>query len=234
MTLRLILNADDFGYDPAVTLGIEQSMRRGVVSSTTMMVNSPHSAHAAERADGLSIGLHLNVVRFQSLSDPSREFNERDPLSPEFVARETEAQLEKLKQLLGRPATHIDVHKHAHLRPEVLQGVCHVAARVGLPVRSITQAMRDAIRAMGARTNDEFRGEADVHAYWTAPRWLAELDTLPMHGTVEFMCHPGLRPSHLKSGYAEQREIELATFTEDAAQAALSLRRLALCSWADT
>ena len=41
MTRRLILNADDFGYDPAVSRGIAESMRKGVVSSTTMIVNSP-------------------------------------------------------------------------------------------------------------------------------------------------------------------------------------------------
>src|SRR5260370_16309769 len=60
----LIINADDLGYDPAVTRGILESMRGGVVSSTTLIVNSPHSERAAASAKGLAIGLHLNLARF--------------------------------------------------------------------------------------------------------------------------------------------------------------------------
>ena len=93
---RLILNADDFGYDPDVTRGIEESMRAGVVSSTTMMVNTPWSEHAAARANGLSIGLHLNLARWTALSEPSHVFDERQvtTLDAGFVEREAEAQLD--------------------------------------------------------------------------------------------------------------------------------------------
>ena len=44
--MKLIINADDFGLTPAVTRGIYDAMTRGVVTSTTMMVN----AWAAEYA----------------------------------------------------------------------------------------------------------------------------------------------------------------------------------------
>jgi predicted glycoside hydrolase/deacetylase ChbG (UPF0249 family) len=47
---RLIVNADDLGYDPAVNEGIVQAMRSGVVTSATLMVNLPHSAHGATLA----------------------------------------------------------------------------------------------------------------------------------------------------------------------------------------
>lgn len=33
----LIINADDLGYDPAVTRGILEAMRAGLVSSATLM-----------------------------------------------------------------------------------------------------------------------------------------------------------------------------------------------------
>ena len=59
----LIINADDLGYDPAVTRGILRSMREGVVSSATFMVNTPYSEAAAREAHGLHIGLHLNLAR---------------------------------------------------------------------------------------------------------------------------------------------------------------------------
>jgi len=232
MTLRLILNADDFGYDPAVTRGIGESMRAGVVSSTTMIVNSPHSDGAAMQAKGLAIGLHLNLVRFSAVCEPSRELKDDDELDAGFVARETEAQLQRLRALIGREATHIDVHKHAHLRPSVLEGLCAVARERELAVRSINDAMRAQVRALRVKTNDAFLGDAGTDAYWTLERWREQLDAAPRDGVVELMCHPGYTPSHVKSGYGAQREVELATFVSPEARAALTERGLVLSSWA--
>lgn len=217
---RVVLNADDFGYDPAVTRGIEQAMREGLVSSTTMMVNTPHSEDAAKRSAGLSIGLHFNLARWASIADPRRSFDQEDAsaLSPAFVGEELSAQLERLRVLTGRPATHLDVHKHLHRHENVLAGVMGVAKQLGLAVRSIDDRMRRIVRAAGIRTNDAFFGDAGAEAYWTQPRFEAALRELPSDGLVELMCHPGLEPSHVKSGYSAQRPIELATFLSEASR----------------
>ena len=232
MTFRLILNADDFGYDPEVSRGIAESMRMGVVSSTTMIVNSPWSEDAARDAEGLAIGLHLNLVRFESVSAPSRELRERAQLDLQFVVRETRAQLDRLKQLIGRDATHIDVHKHAHKDPTVLGGLGIVARERGLAVRSIDAKMREALRDAGVRTNDAFLGDAGDSAYWTPERWVEQLDEAPRDGVVELMCHPGYLPKQVASGYGMQREVELATFVSPATREALKSRGLTLSSWA--
>src|SRR6059058_816174 len=96
---KLILNADDLGYDPAVTRGILESMRGGVVTSATLMVNLPYSEEAAAAAKGLAIGLHLNLARGEpvakdfprSLLGPDGGFVEprAGALSAEAVERET-------------------------------------------------------------------------------------------------------------------------------------------------
>ena len=231
MTRRLFLNADDFGYDPAVTKGIAESMRLGVVSSTTMIVNSPWSEDAAKDAEGLAIGLHLNLVRFQSVSMPSQELSERAVLERAFVVKETRAQLDKFRALLGRDATHIDVHKHAHRQPSVLGAIGIVARERSLAVRSIDEKMRASLKEVGVHTNDFFIGDAGDAAYWTPERWLAELDDLPSEGVVELMCHPGHRPSHVSTGYGPQREVELATFLSPASKEALTVRGLTFSSW---
>lgn len=218
---RVILNADDFGYDPAVTLGIETAMREGLVSSTTMMVNTPHSEHAASRAHGLSIGLHLNLARWTSIADPRRSFDGTEPrtLDSGFVAEETAAQLERLTSLVGRPATHLDVHKHLHQHDSVLAGVIVAARAHGLPVRSIDPLMRRTLRDAGVETNDAFFGDAGAQAHWTIEQLERTLQQLPAEGVIELMCHPGGEPTHVTSGYSAQRTVELATFLSTASRA---------------
>jgi predicted glycoside hydrolase/deacetylase ChbG (UPF0249 family) len=143
---RLIINADDLGYDPAVNEGIVLAMRGGVVTSATLMVNLAHSEHGAALARGLPVGLHLNLSRGSPVSERfpaallrAGAFDETlgGSLSPEVVAEEAEAQLARAEDLLGGPATHVDVHRHLHRFPAVLEGLSRIAGRRGLPVRAL-------------------------------------------------------------------------------------------------
>jgi predicted glycoside hydrolase/deacetylase ChbG (UPF0249 family) len=226
MGKRLIINADDLGYDPEVSRGILKAMREGLVSSTTMMVNTPHSASAAKEAQGLAVGLHLNLARYSPLSPAfassvlvNGELAEAraSELPKSAVHLEVLAQLDRLEALLSRPATHIDVHKHLHQHPNVLDGLTQAAVERGLPVRAIDEAMRQRLRSAKVKTTDHFIGGAGKAPYWTLEQLAGEISAL-QEGTTELMCHPGFRPSTLKSGYAEQREVELATFTAAAAR----------------
>jgi predicted glycoside hydrolase/deacetylase ChbG (UPF0249 family) len=227
----LIINADDLGYDPAVTRGILRAMREGVVSSATFMVNTPFSEEAAREAQGLSIGLHLNLARGAPVwANFPQDFLERGEFSeacapalpPEAVEAEARAQLERLATLLGRPATHVDVHKHLHRHQGVLAGLARAAHATGLPVRSIDEPMRRELQAQGVATNAGFLGDAGTEAYWTLERFEDAVATLPASGVIELMCHPGYRPEAVKSGYAAQREVELETFLHPRARAALA------------
>lgn len=222
----VILNADDLGYDPAVTRGILEAMRRGVVSSTTFMVNTPFSEEAARAARGLAVGLHLNLARNAPVSDAvppelltNGEFVEAraGELSAQMVAREAHAQLDRLAALLGAEATHVDVHKHLHRYPEVLAGLAQAAKERGVPVRSIDPGMRAELRRRGVATNDGFLGDAGTTAYWTLAQLEADLARAG-DGVTELMCHPGYAPEKVKSGYAAQREGELATFVDPRAR----------------
>lgn len=242
MTATLIINADDLGYDPAVTRGILEAMNQGIVTSTTMMVNGPHSEDAGKKVNGavLGIGLHVNLARWPPVSKvpkyllgPDGGFVEGKIIEMpiEVVEFETLAQLERLRLLTGRPASHLDVHKHLHKNPNVLEGVLRVAHKHKLPLRSIDPMMRRAIQDRGVVTNDGFIGEAGAQAYWTAERLKTHLFALPAQGVIELMCHPGYAPITLKSGYSAQREIELATFLSEKARDWLDARGLSPTSW---
>lgn len=226
----LIINADDLGYDPAVTRGILRAMREGVVSSATFMVNTPFSEAAARDAQGLALGLHFNLARGTPVSSgfpPARLENgelveaRAASLPVEVVEAEARAQLDRFQALLGRPATHVDVHKHLHLHPHVLAGLIRAARAAGVPVRSINEPMRRELKAHGVPTNEHFIGDAGAEAYWTLERFESAVATLPASGVIELMCHPGYRPEAVRSGYSAQREVELDTFLHPGAREAL-------------
>jgi predicted glycoside hydrolase/deacetylase ChbG (UPF0249 family) len=241
MLRRLIINADDLGYDPAVDAGLLRAMRQGLVSSATLMVNSPYSAEAARAARGLSVGLHLNLARWRPLTvgfSPSHlgadgAFAEAKAASlPEAVVEgEARAQLEHAAQLLGKRPTHLDVHKHLHRHQAILRAVAVVARAEGLPVRALDEEMRAFLRAQGVATPGHFVGEAGALAYWTQERFLTELAALK-EGTTEWMCHPGEPPTQLVSGYSSQRRVELDTFTSEEAREALELSGVVLTDFA--
>jgi predicted glycoside hydrolase/deacetylase ChbG (UPF0249 family) len=238
---RLIVNADDLGYDPAVNEGIVLAMRSGVVTSTTLMVNLPHSVHGATLAHGLPVGLHLNLSRGAPLSSgfpaamlQGGSFDEAKvaSLPTEAVVAEAEAQLARAEALLGAPPTHVDVHRHLHRFPAVLEALGRVAGPRRLPVRALDEAMRAQLRRAGVRTTDHFVGEAGGEAYWTEMRFAGTVAMLS-EGTTELMCHPGYPPRETRTSYALQRAVELATLTSATARQALGEAGITLASFAD-
>ena len=80
-------------------------------------------------------------------------------LSAEVVAEEAAAQLARAEELLGAPPTHVDVHRHLHRGPGVLEGLSQAAALRRLPVRAVDPEMRAELRRRGVRTTDHFVGE---------------------------------------------------------------------------
>lgn len=237
---RLIINADDLGYDEAVDRGLLRAMRTGLVSSATLMVNTPRSAEAAEAAGGLAVGLHLNLARWRPVSadfppsllsaDGAFVEGRAASLPQEVVEKETRAQLACAERLLGRRPTHLDVHKHLHRHAAVLRGVAVVAKEQALPVRALDADMRAALRAHGVATPEHFVGEAGSEPYWTLDRFLSALAGLDA-GTTEWMCHPGEPPTEVVSGYALQRRVELDTFTSQEARRALAQTGVVLADY---
>ena len=63
MPKRLIINSDDYGRTPEISRGIRESHLRGVVTSTTCMMNIPTTATdvalALAETPQLGMGVHL-------------------------------------------------------------------------------------------------------------------------------------------------------------------------------
>ena len=147
----MIITADDVGLSPGVTRGALQAARLGVVRSASLIVNLPESAEAAESAravPGLELGMHLNVLVGEPVSDPAAVPSlvdadgrfvglaaltvrlARGAVRARELAREVRAQVERARAL-GIPALAWDSHRHAHLAPPIARVVAALARELG-------------------------------------------------------------------------------------------------------
>ena len=214
----LIVNADDLGYDPEIDRGILEAHAAGLVTSATAMVDTPFSAAALGRAPP-SLGLGLHAVLDPSLSRAAAEA---------AVLR----QLARFEELRGAPPTHLDSHKHAHAAPDVLEAFAAIAGERGLPVRAVDAAMRARLRVSGVATADAFLGDASLRPAWTEARLLGALANLA-DGVTEVMAHPGHAPSHARTSFGREREVELAALCSPRVRAAVRAAGVRLCTYAE-
>lgn len=201
--MKLIVNADDLGYTEAIDRGILEAHERGIVTSTTLMVDraaAEHGVELAAAAPGLGVGLHAVV----------------DGVEPERCTEELERQLARFHELVGSAPTHVDSHHHTHRDPALLPWFEAFADRHGLPLRD-----RDVPHEGG------FYGAPAV----TVENLLALLDGLA-HETTELGCHPGYADG-LRSRYTTERELELATLTDARVHAKVEELGLELVHWGD-
>jgi len=152
---RLIVNADDFGFTSGVNRAIAEAHTHGVVTSATLMANSPAFAGATQLAKTLpqlSVGCHvvlidgepvLSAEQIPSLTTRTAAPRFRDGLitfaaraiankmNTDEIVAEAKAQIGKI-QATGIAVTHFDTHKHTHLFPPILRPLLRAAASCGV------------------------------------------------------------------------------------------------------
>ena len=156
--MKLIVNADDFGYSPGVNAGIVDSYRNGIVTSTTMMANMYGFEDALKLHKdypGLGIGAHLTLTAGKPLTDVPRDYLDekgqflrrpiyldndnnsiqRDWLNYEVVYKEWKSQLDKILDA-GFKIDHIDSHHHMHTHEQTREAAKKLSEEYNLPVRS--------------------------------------------------------------------------------------------------
>ena len=140
--MKLIINADDAGIDPARNVGIFECIDHGVVSSISVIVGQAGWQDVLSRLKNkprpnLSVGLHFNLTAgnplvsgHKTLAAPDGKFLNKNDLLQKAnsgsidereVIRELTAQLAALSKE-GIEPTHIDGHNHVHILPGVREG----------------------------------------------------------------------------------------------------------------
>lgn len=135
--VKVIINADDFGYSHSVNACILEAITENCISSATIMANGPAVAEALDMAflqPQVSFGVHLNLTEFSPLL-PSRNhqsvglvdqngtflgngFRQLRP-SPSLLEacyQELDHQLLSLCEK-GLQPSHLDSHHHIHTIP---------------------------------------------------------------------------------------------------------------------
>ena len=198
MTKLLIVNADDFGASPGTNRGILEAHLRGIVTSTSLLVNAAASAEAAElavSAPDLSIGLHADL----------------DGVDPEQIGDALKRQLDRFEALLSASPTHLDTHHDTHRHPRAFPAVVEFARRHGLRLRGHAR-MRVCTKFYG-----QWGGETHLEQISVAglEHLLADIEDL----MTELTCHPGYPDAALRTSYDAEREVEVRTLCDPTARA---------------
>ena len=225
---RLIVNADDFGLSEGVNRGIIESHERGILTSSSLMVDRPAAAAAAAYARAnptLGVGLHVDLSEWVYRDGAWVALYQRVPVNDRTaVEAELARQFGVFRGLLGRDPTHIDSHQHVH-RDEPVRSVAEALARgLDVPLRHFTPG----IRYVGSFYGQTATGEPYPDAI-RVETLIALLRGLPP-GTTELGCHPGWADD-AETTYRGERANEVRTLCDPRARAALSAAGLVLCTF---
>lgn len=161
----IIINADDLGISFDVNRKIEECINRGVVTSTSLLVNAPafeDGVRIAKQYSNVSTGVHLNLIEFSPLTNddvfkkfgivgPDGNFIEgavfvadcNDKQLQQAIFEEWDAQICRFKAT-GIVPTHIDSHEHTHAIASLQDVLCKVMDKHG--IKRVRRKMIPSIR----------------------------------------------------------------------------------------
>lgn len=201
----LIVNADDFGYSPGVNRGIAEAHEHGIVTSTSVMVDSVAAQEASQlsKYPELAVGLHYVP---ENTGDIDTELNR---------------QIDAFMDIVGANPSHIDIHKVRHDDIELKNKVIEFAQTYGIPARYSGKA----------KFIDSFFGphaNGDVSVAQLKKSIDEATDEIN-----ELMCHVGHCDEYLRShsSYNDLREEELKSVCNEEIKSYVSSKGLALTNW---
>jgi chitin disaccharide deacetylase len=218
----LIVNGDDFGASRGINRGILEAHCRGILTSASLMVDTPFSAEAARlRRDypQLSVGLHVHLPGRGREMPPDLE-------DPEACDAELRRQFSRFAELLGWPPTYLDSHHDVHRVAWLLPSFLRVAREHGLPLRGYAPV----------RCFSQFYGQWDGVSHpeqVSVPSLVRMLRTQIPEGCTELTCHPGYADPDFRTSYSGEREAELQTLCDPRVRDVLSEQQIQLIGFRD-
>ncbi len=198
----LIVNADDFGYSYGINKGIIEAHVKGIVTSTSVMVDAIAAKEAQDLVEypDLTIGLHLQLEDLEN------------------VEAELHRQIDKFISIVGRKPDHIDTHKR-HTTDEVIEAV----------LRNYTDTNNIPVRNFGVKHIGSFginTGDSSVEQLKKSVDEATE-----QYNELMTHCGYTDDYLREHSSYNDPREQELKAICDPAIKQYVAEKGLELCNW---
>ena len=159
-SISIIVNADDYGYSEGVSRGILDLARKGIVTATGVLANSPFfdehvtSLLSVRQVDA---GVHLNLTAGRPLTAGLADLLVRSGgefprkkyglalsilsgrIPPSVVEDEWDAQIRRCRDA-GLQVWFLNSHEHLHMLPPLYRVIRRLAERHGIPYIRHTRA----------------------------------------------------------------------------------------------
>ncbi len=255
--IKIINNADDYGYSRAVNMGIIDSYTQGILTSTTLMAGMEGFDHAVELAHknpGLSIGVHLTLTCGKPVSDDCLSLIDENgyfkklsfykqcetTVKDDEVYREWKAQIDKVIKA-GIEPTHLDSHHHIHTFKNNSEVIKKLAKEYQLPVRNSFKDSNE-LRKEGIFCNDvlidpwekmNFNLEDNLEDNLIESVINQIKKAVVSHQIIEVMWHPAYLDKALMegSGFAHPRIYEVEVLKSKKLAEFMSNEGIVLCNY---
>ncbi len=151
MTIKLIVNADDFGLCKEISTGIIKAYSRGIVTSTSVVVNGKYFKESISllKDTGIDTGIHLTFTGGEKpvsgkvgglVDDHGMFLKSYKEVIPRIIFRrfDHDALRKELSEQIrilrnnNIPVSHIDSHQHLHLLPGIRDIIIELAHRFNI------------------------------------------------------------------------------------------------------
>ncbi len=246
---RIIVRADDLGYSEGVNLGIEKSVRNGIVTSVGLMANMEAAQHGVELVEDLSfcLGLHCNISAGRPLINPelipslvdengyfkaSKLYREADNdfVVYEEVLLEIQAQYNRFVELTSHKPCYMDVH--AVYSKNFYQAVADVAKKHGVDYDLFNLDQPNHFRNTDIYVSMEST-KPDYDPLTAFKQ--AAIEKYPKHAVGMFIVHPGYLDAYLlkNSSLLNQRAYELEMLVSQEVKDWIQDNQIELISYSD-
>jgi predicted glycoside hydrolase/deacetylase ChbG (UPF0249 family) len=212
-TVKLIINADDYGISLPVNNAIDHCLKNSIINSASVMVNAPHFNDACQRISGSGyeelLGIHINLTEFKPVTDfackevlDDKGCWNKDKIShfrllnnrsfTTALKKEIQAQVDIFLST-GLVPAHINTHHHCHTFPWMLPFFTDLSGRMQVPLRiALTTPTGNRLKSFYRSVSNWYirsRGLA-FSDYFENKYTYGEKAGKIKNGTVEIMVHP--------------------------------------------
>jgi len=191
------------------------------VTSASLMVDSPDAEAAVEQArkrPKLGLGIHV------AFDERGKLFTDMQDLAA--VQQQIDRQLAAFVRLVGSPPDHIDSHHHMHRLFNVARLFLAAGRRYNVPVRGFSDVV-----FVGRFWGQPEFGKTDMSKI-SVEVMVSMLRALKP-GVTEVSCHPGHVETRPDAIYNREREVELATLTDERVKNTVTEEGIRLINYRD-